>query len=305
MEGAQRSQSPRRQRSCPRSFAERRCRCKGDRSALLRFMRGHGMLEPQVRAAAGAARPQAAAAWAPAEGGRHRLHRAGLHTRGVPARDARAGPLVLDRSRLQAASPRGHDLDRGQDRDGPGVHDLLLPARVDRPRVRDRGPGDDDRLRHGMVEVDRPIRLQGIYKRDVRVGHNVWIGYGACILRGVTVGDNAVIGTNAVVTRDVPAKPWSGGVPAQLIRMREKPQPDALHLSTSRAALCAAPPSGASASRGGCGPAMRCSCAATSPAGRAGRRRLPSPRSRSPAGPRTPAPAWPAWPAAPRAARPG
>ena len=39
---------------------------------------------------------------------------------------------------------------------------------------------------HGVVEVDRPIRLQGIYKRDVRVGHNVWIGYGACILRGVS-----------------------------------------------------------------------------------------------------------------------
>ena len=45
---------------------------------------------------------------------------------------------------------------------------------------------------HGMVEVDRPIRVQGIYKRDVNVGNNVWIGYGACILRGVTVGDNAV-----------------------------------------------------------------------------------------------------------------
>ncbi len=43
---------------------------------------------------------------------------------------------------------------------------------------------------HGVAEVERPIRLQGIYKRDVRVGHNVWIGYGACILRGVTVGDN-------------------------------------------------------------------------------------------------------------------
>ena len=38
---------------------------------------------------------------------------------------------------------------------------------------------------HGVVEVERPIRLQGIYKRDVRVGHNCWIGYGACILRGV------------------------------------------------------------------------------------------------------------------------
>jgi acetyltransferase-like isoleucine patch superfamily enzyme len=77
---------------------------------------------------------------------------------------------------------------------------------------------------HGMVEVERPIRLQGIYKRDVRVGNNVWIGYGACILRGVTVGDNAVIGTGAVVTRDVPANAVVGGVPARVIRMREAPR---------------------------------------------------------------------------------
>jgi acetyltransferase-like isoleucine patch superfamily enzyme len=77
---------------------------------------------------------------------------------------------------------------------------------------------------HGMVEVDRPIRLQGIYKRDVRVGHNVWIGYGACILRGVTVGDNAVIGTNSVVTKDVPANAVVGGVPARVLRMRDEPK---------------------------------------------------------------------------------
>ncbi|HYV15647.1 MAG TPA: acyltransferase [Conexibacter sp.] len=77
---------------------------------------------------------------------------------------------------------------------------------------------------HGVVEVERPIRLQGIYKRDVRVGHNVWIGYGACILRGATVGDNAVIGTNSVVPKDVPANAVVGGVPAKLIRMREEPR---------------------------------------------------------------------------------
>lgn len=76
---------------------------------------------------------------------------------------------------------------------------------------------------HGVVEVERPIRLQGIYKRDVVVGSNVWIGYGACVLRGVSVGDNAVIGTNAVVTKDVPANAIVGGVPARVIRMREAP----------------------------------------------------------------------------------
>jgi acetyltransferase-like isoleucine patch superfamily enzyme len=77
---------------------------------------------------------------------------------------------------------------------------------------------------HGMVEVERPIRNQGIYKRDVNVGHNVWIGYGACILRGVTVGDNSVVGTSAVVTADVPANAVVGGVPAKLIRMRQAPK---------------------------------------------------------------------------------
>ena len=77
---------------------------------------------------------------------------------------------------------------------------------------------------HGVVEVERPIRLQGIYKRDVRVGSNVWMGYGACILRGVSVGDNAVVGTNAVVAKDVPANAVVGGVPAKVIRMREAPR---------------------------------------------------------------------------------
>jgi acetyltransferase-like isoleucine patch superfamily enzyme len=76
---------------------------------------------------------------------------------------------------------------------------------------------------HGVVEVERPIRLQGIYKRDVEVGNNCWIGYGACILRGATVGDNCVVGTSTVVTKDVPSNAVVGGVPARLLRMREEP----------------------------------------------------------------------------------
>lgn len=77
---------------------------------------------------------------------------------------------------------------------------------------------------HGTVEVERPIRLQGIYKRDVRVGHNVWLGYGACVLRGVSIGDNCVVGTSAVVTRNLPANAVAVGVPARVIRMRETPR---------------------------------------------------------------------------------
>ncbi|HEX8539697.1 MAG TPA: acyltransferase, partial [Cystobacter sp.] len=58
----------------------------------------------------------------------------------------------------------------------------------------------------------------------VRIGHNVWVGYGASFLRGVTVGDNAVVGTYAVVTRDVPAWAIVAGAPARIIGdRRERP----------------------------------------------------------------------------------
>ena len=77
---------------------------------------------------------------------------------------------------------------------------------------------------HGVVEVERPIRLQGIYKRDVRVGNNVWMGYGACVLRGVSIGHNSVVGTNAVVTRERAGERRRRRFPARVIRMREAPQ---------------------------------------------------------------------------------
>jgi acetyltransferase-like isoleucine patch superfamily enzyme len=77
---------------------------------------------------------------------------------------------------------------------------------------------------HGVVEAERPIRLQGIYKRDVHVGNNCWIGYGACILRGATIGDNSIVGTGTVVTKALPANSVSAGAPARLLRMRDEPE---------------------------------------------------------------------------------
>ncbi|MDQ8153380.1 MAG: CatB-related O-acetyltransferase [Gemmatimonadota bacterium] len=57
-------------------------------------------------------------------------------------------------------------------------------------------------------------------KGDTRVGHDVWIGYGATILPGVTIGDGAVIGSLSVVTGDVPPYAIVGGNPARVIRSR-------------------------------------------------------------------------------------
>lgn len=55
-------------------------------------------------------------------------------------------------------------------------------------------------------------------KGDIVIGNDVWIGYEAVIMAGVTIGDGAIIGTRAVVTKDVPPYTIVGGVPARQIR---------------------------------------------------------------------------------------
>lgn len=57
-------------------------------------------------------------------------------------------------------------------------------------------------------------------KGDIIIGNDVWIGYEAVIMSGVTVGDGAIIGTRALVTKDVPPYTVVGGVPAKPIRKR-------------------------------------------------------------------------------------
>jgi acetyltransferase-like isoleucine patch superfamily enzyme len=77
-----------------------------------------------------------------------------------------------------------------------------------RTYLRDRGVA-----RYPVWEFDRG-------DQRIRIGHDVWIGAGATIKRGVTIGHGAVIATRSVVTRDVPPYAIVGGVPAKLIRYR-------------------------------------------------------------------------------------
>lgn len=57
-------------------------------------------------------------------------------------------------------------------------------------------------------------------KGDIVIGNDVWIGYEAIILAGVTIGDGAIIGARSVVTKDIPPYTIVGGVPAKPIRKR-------------------------------------------------------------------------------------
>ena len=57
-------------------------------------------------------------------------------------------------------------------------------------------------------------------KYFVKIGNDVWIGYGALIMEGLTIGDGAVIAAGAVVTKNVPPYAIVGGVPAKIIKYR-------------------------------------------------------------------------------------
>ncbi|WP_420583061.1 CatB-related O-acetyltransferase [Reichenbachiella sp.] len=57
-------------------------------------------------------------------------------------------------------------------------------------------------------------------KGNINVGNDVWIGYNATIMAGVTIGDGAIIATNSTVTKDVEPYSIVGGNPAKEIKKR-------------------------------------------------------------------------------------
>jgi acetyltransferase-like isoleucine patch superfamily enzyme len=68
---------------------------------------------------------------------------------------------------------------------------------------------------HGITDVERPIRLQGLVTAPVVIGEHATLAAGATVLRGVVVGAGARVQPRGVVTRDVPAGATVGGVPAR------------------------------------------------------------------------------------------
>jgi carbonic anhydrase/acetyltransferase-like protein (isoleucine patch superfamily) len=54
--------------------------------------------------------------------------------------------------------------------------------------------------------------------RPVTIGRNVWIGFEACILPGVTIGEGSVVGARAVVHENLPPFSVAVGNPARVVR---------------------------------------------------------------------------------------
>ncbi len=57
-------------------------------------------------------------------------------------------------------------------------------------------------------------------KGDTVIGNDVWLGYGATIMPGITIGDGAIVGAKAVVTKDIAPYSIVGGNPALEIKKR-------------------------------------------------------------------------------------
>ena len=63
------------------------------------------------------------------------------------------------------------------------------------------------------------VTIGGRHNRGVpKIGDNVFIGAGACVLGGVNIKANAKIGANAVVVNDIEFGGGAVGIPAKVIK---------------------------------------------------------------------------------------
>lgn len=73
---------------------------------------------------------------------------------------------------------------------------------------------------HSRQDLEKPIRVQGVEGKPIRIEDGVWLASHVTVLGGVTIGRGAIVGAGAVVTRDVEPMAIVAGVPAKAIGSR-------------------------------------------------------------------------------------
>ena len=76
---------------------------------------------------------------------------------------------------------------------------------------------------HGEVKTEEldtpPLEREIIYKGEIKIEDNVWLGEGVMVLGGVSIGRGTIVGAGSVVTKSLPAGVVAAGVPVRVIRI--------------------------------------------------------------------------------------
>ena len=77
-------------------------------------------------------------------------------------------------------------------------------------------PNERRRALLGDPSAEKPIA------RPIHIGRNSWIGFGACVLPGISIGEGSIVAARSVVAEDVPPYVVVAGNPARIIRPLER-----------------------------------------------------------------------------------
>lgn len=92
-------------------------------------------------------------------------------------------------------------------------NDVLLASRV--------YISDHDHGSYSGENICHPDEKQvskKLVSSPIKIGNNVWLGEGVCVLKGVEIGDNSIIGAQSVVTKSIPENSIAVGIPAKVIK---------------------------------------------------------------------------------------
>ena len=97
---------------------------------------------------------------------------------------------------------------------------VLIAHNVNIHDCNDHPIGKNERHKHYMeiITNGHPIEIDTINSAPIIIGDDVWIGFNAIVLKGVTIGNGAIIGAGAVVTKNVEPNSIMAGNPAVVIK---------------------------------------------------------------------------------------
>jgi len=75
---------------------------------------------------------------------------------------------------------------------------------------------------HLFGNLEELIRMQGVTRKGIKIGNNCWIGSKVTVLDGVTIGSHCILAAGAVITKDMPDYAVIAGVPAKVVKQRNK-----------------------------------------------------------------------------------